>query len=334
MSDASTGRRSIFPGLLLILIGILFLLHNHFPELEIGHILRLYWPVILIAWGLAKLFDNFSARRTGDARPPLMSGGEIALLILLFVAVSGLWGFEKLRHQFASSDSFSWDDLWVQKGVPVSEDVPPVTVKPNSSISVHTPRGDVTVFADEENDLRIVATKTVSAVSDPDSQRRAAAIHVDVSPVNGGYKVEPKGISGDPAHTRIDLEVHVPKQVSVAAQTENGDITITGISGAASAISQSGDVAIHDVASDVTATLQNGDVRIADVHGDVRLHGKGNAVELSDITGNATIDGEFFGPVQVSNVTQTTQYTSARNGPHGSKNARPPRSRFRFPADL
>jgi Putative adhesin/Domain of unknown function (DUF5668) len=312
MSELPSTRRSVFGGVLLILIGILFLLRNHFPELNIGHILRLYWPVILIVWGLAKLFDNFSARHSGDARPPLVTGGEIALLILLFVLVSGFWGFDKIHDQFADTDSFSWDDLWVKKGVPVTEDVPPVSVKPNTSITVHSPLGDITVFADEDTDLRIVATKTVSSVSDSESQRRASSIHIDVTPVSGGFRVEPSGISGDRAHTRVDLEVHLPKQVSVTAQTENGDITITGIAGAATAISQNGDVAIHDVSSDVTATLQSGDVRIADVHGDVRLHGKGNAVELSDVTGNVTIDGEFFGPVQVSNVSQTTQYTSSR----------------------
>ena len=136
--------------------------------------------------------------------------------------------------------------------------------------------------------FRVVATKTVSSVSDAESSKRAAEIKIDVTPVSGGFQVEPSGISGDSTHTRVDLEVHLPKQVSVTAQTDSGDITITGIGGAVTAISQSGDIAIHDVGSDVTATMQNGDVRIAHVHGDVRLSGKGNGVELSDVTGNAT----------------------------------------------
>ena len=268
--------------------------------------------MILIVWGLAKLYDNFSARRSGDARPPLVTGGEIALLILLFVAVSGIWGVGRLRDQFGDSSSFSWNDIWVKKGVPVSEDVPPVAVKPKSSISLQTPRGDITVFADEDTDLRIVATKTVSAVNDAESAKQASSIKIDVTPVNGGFRVEPSGISGDRGHTRVDLEVHLPKQVSVTAQTDNGDITISGIGGAVTAISQSGDFAIHDVGSDVTATPQNGDVRIANVQGDVHLHGKGNGVDISGVTGSASIDGEFYGPIQVSNVAQTTLYKSSR----------------------
>ena len=312
MSQAPSGRRSIFGGLVLILAGILFLLMRHYPQLGIGHLVRLYWPVILIVWGLAKLIDNFSARQSGVANPPWLSGGEIALIILLFVAVTGMWGVGRIRDQLGDTDSFSWNDMWVKKGVPVSEDVPPVPVKPNSSISVNTPRGDITVFADEDTALRIVATKTVSSVSDTESSKRAAEIKIDVTPVNGGFRVEPSGISGDRTHTRVDLEVHLPKQVSVTAQTDSGDVTITGINGAVTAISLSGDIAIHDAGSDVTAKMQNGDVRVAQVHGDVRLSGKGNGVELSDVSGNATIDGEFFGPIQISNIAQTVQFNSER----------------------
>src|SRR5271169_5102490 len=285
MSPARSGRQSIFGGLLLILVGILFLLIHHYPQLGIGHLVRLYWPVILIVWGIAKLIDNFSARQSGDASPPWLSGGEIALIILLFVAVTGMWGVGRIREQLGDTDSFSWNDMWVKKGVPVSEDVAPVAVKPNSSISVHTLRGDITVFADEDTDLRVVATKTVSSVSDAESSKRAAAVKIDVTPVSDGFQVEPSGISGDPKHTRVDLEVHLPKRVSVTARTDSGDITVTGISGAVTAISTSGDIAIHDTGSDVTAKMQNGDVRIAQVHGDVRLSGKGNGVELSDVTG-------------------------------------------------
>lgn len=312
MSENPSGRRSIFGGLLLILIGVAFLLRHHLPEFGLGHLIRLYWPVILIVWGLAKLFDNFSARRSGDSRPPLISGGEIALLILLFVAVSGIWGVEKIRDQIGGGGFSSWDDIWAKKGVPVSEDVPPVAVKPNSSVSVHSPHGDVTVFADEQTDLRVVATKTVSAVNDAESEKLGQEVKIEITPVSGGFRVEPSGITGDRSHTRVDLEIHLPKKVSVTAQTDSGDITITGVSGSVTALSQRGDVAIHNVASDVTATMQNGDVRIEHVHGDVHLHGKGNGVDLSDVTGSATIDGEFFGPIQVSGIAQTTQFNSSR----------------------
>ena len=198
--------------------------------------------------------------------------------------------------------------MWVKKGVPVSEDVPPVAVKPNSSVSVHSPRGDVTVFADEQTDLRVVATKTVSAVNDAESEKRGQEVKIEITPVSGGFRVEPSGITGDRSHTRVDLEIHLPKQVSVTAQTDSGDITITGVSGSVTALSQRGDVAIHDVASDVTATMQNGDVRIEHVHGDVHLHGK----------------GQWRGPQRRERATQ--RLTANFSAPYKSPASRKPRN--------
>ena len=81
-------RSSIFAGVLLIFLGALFLLHRFDPELGIGHLIGRYWPVLLIVWGIAKLVDHLSAQRTGRARPPVLSGGEAALLVLLVVVLS------------------------------------------------------------------------------------------------------------------------------------------------------------------------------------------------------------------------------------------------------
>src|SRR5208282_1528548 len=97
-------RRSVFGGLLLILIGVLFLLHRHFPFLEIGHILRAYWPVLLIAWGVAKLIDNFTSRGADGTRPPLVSGGEIALIFVFIFIVAGMAGYDRVREKFPDLD--------------------------------------------------------------------------------------------------------------------------------------------------------------------------------------------------------------------------------------
>jgi DUF4097 and DUF4098 domain-containing protein YvlB len=42
----------------------------------------------------------------------------------------------------------------------------------------------------------------------------------------------------------------------------------------------------------------------------VRITGRGNEIEMNDVAGDATLQGEFFGPVRIRNVTKTTHYTS------------------------
>jgi hypothetical protein len=55
-------RRSLLGPLILIGIGIVFLLHN-LVGFELFHLIRRYWPVILIIIGLAKLAEYYQSGR-------------------------------------------------------------------------------------------------------------------------------------------------------------------------------------------------------------------------------------------------------------------------------
>jgi len=314
MSNGRSERRSIFGGVLLILIGVLFLLRHHIPGFDIGRLFATFWPVLLILWGLAKLYDNFAAGRSSEGRPPLLSGGELALLLfLIFIGCGFLLRDKILEHHPDFNihignigDVWNWND----GGTPVREELPPQPLKANSVIRLQTIGGDITVFADEASDLRVVATKTAPGRDDAESRQRGEAVSVAINATKDGFEVRPGGkIDG---HIRVDYEVHVPKSVSLSAQTDKGDISISGITGEVSASTAKGDVEIHDSGGNVNASVQSGDARISDVRGDVRLEGNGNGVDLSNIGGDATIQGEFFGPIQIANVGQTTHFASSR----------------------
>ncbi|HEX2711086.1 MAG TPA: DUF5668 domain-containing protein, partial [Candidatus Acidoferrales bacterium] len=91
-------RRSIFGGLLLILLGALLLLHNlrgYFPDL-LGLFSR-WWPVLLILWGLAKLYDHLMAQRTGQAAPRTISRGDVLLVILMVALVGSVAAHERFH---------------------------------------------------------------------------------------------------------------------------------------------------------------------------------------------------------------------------------------------
>ncbi|HEX5422606.1 MAG TPA: DUF5668 domain-containing protein, partial [Candidatus Acidoferrales bacterium] len=90
-------RKSIFAGLLLIGLGVLFLLFRFDPELHLGTLIWRYWPVIIIVWGVAKLVDHLLARGTGE-RTPILTGGEAALLIVVLFCSAGLGVIDHLRH--------------------------------------------------------------------------------------------------------------------------------------------------------------------------------------------------------------------------------------------
>lgn len=308
MTNGTTRRRSIFSGLLLILIGVLFLLHYHMPQLGIGHLFRLYWPVLFIIWGLAKLYDNLAARHSGQARPPILTGGEIALIFVLFLAAGGLAGVEFLKRDNVEIIN---PGIWFERPVTSTEEIPVQPVAADSKITVTTHRGNITLRSDETNNVRVVVTKTISEMDEGEARDRAKRITVAISKVTEGYDVRPQGADAEGA--KVDLEIHVPKKVSLVLRTDRGDISASSVDGGVWINSSSGDIELRDISGDVNTEMQRGDVRITGVHGSVRLTGRGNEVEIGDVTGEATIGGEFYGPIRVRNVAKTTHFTSSRS---------------------
>lgn len=302
-------RRSIFGGLLLISIGALFLLHEHLPELGIWHLFSRYWPLLLILWGLAKLFDSLAANRTGETRAPLVTGGEMALVVVLLLVVGGMISVDWIHRK---NPDFSWGEGWFSQKYSTTEEFPVQSVKPGSEIHISNDRGNITVYTDEPNDLRVIGYKTATASNQNQAQKRAEQASVSIQSITGGYDIQPTNAEQGNGAVKVDLEVHVPKQTSVTAKSDRGDINISDVSGGLNISTESGDIEVHGAGGDVTTQLHHGDARISEAKGNVRISGHGNVVELEDIGGDVGIDGEFYGPIRVHNVKNTTTYNSAR----------------------
>lgn len=79
-------RRSYIGPLVLIGLGLLLLYSSLRSNWAPWQVIWRYWPVLLIAWGLGKLWDHLRRRESaGTASPARFSGGEVGILIALIV---------------------------------------------------------------------------------------------------------------------------------------------------------------------------------------------------------------------------------------------------------
>jgi len=53
---ANTKRESLFWGLIILVLGMLFLLKNFGLEINIWHLIGKYWPLILVYIGLKNIY--------------------------------------------------------------------------------------------------------------------------------------------------------------------------------------------------------------------------------------------------------------------------------------
>jgi DUF4097 and DUF4098 domain-containing protein YvlB len=300
-------RRSIFPGLLLIVLGLIFLLHRWDPALGIGHLARIYWPLLIVLWGVAKLIDHFIAERTGQLRAHLLSAGEAVLLIILaFVLIAfGMRDFVHERAPWLHIDVPSLHDQYSQ-----SRAIAPQSIPADAHVTIETARGHITVHGSGGTDLRATANESANGENESDADERMGSVQVVVEKTANGYNVHPVHQSDFSQTVGVDLEVQLPKTASITLRTPHGDIAVSSIAGGVDARTENGDIEIHDVGGDVTAQLEKGDVRIDNVAGNVTLKGRGNDVEIADVKGNVTLDGAFVGTTVARKVAGTTRIAS------------------------
>jgi DUF4097 and DUF4098 domain-containing protein YvlB len=307
MNGYGPRRGSIFAGLLLVLVGALLLIHNLQPGLlHLGQIAR-YWPVLLILWGLARLWDHMAARRTGQVPPRTITGSDLLLVLLVLVGVVAIIAYDRIRSQTGGWDTGIglFDNSYT-----FTSTLPAEPVEPSSRIELWTPRGNITVRPQPAQSMNVVVTKTVDAPSRDDAQKTADQTTVSVDKTAQGLHVGPKFASSR-GNVRVSYDVNLFPKAAVSATTGRGEIHIRGIDGEITT-SASGDVEVSDSGANTTIDLRRGDVHVHSAAGNVTVNGRGEQIDLGEIRGSASIHGEFYGPIRVRRVAKNVQFISRR----------------------
>ncbi len=299
-------RRSIFGGLLWLTVGSLLLANNLGANFDAWEMISQFWPVLLIALGVAKLFEHVAARQRGEAPARLLSGGEVFLMILLIMGGIAYAGAIEVCRDGRVDCDLPWESEYTY-----TEEVTQA-VKSDSQITVTVPRGAIRVISEDAAEIRVVASKNVRGGGESDAQARAKDYAVVIAPVGQGYEVRVNTGGRAFANTRVDLEVHVPRKSNVVLRTDRGDVSVVGVQGNVTTDSARGQVEVRDIGGNVDVESNGGDVSITGAKGNVKFNGRGSELELADIGGQAIINGEFHAPIRARNVAKEFSFKSNR----------------------
>ncbi len=118
MANTQSRSSGLFSGLVLITVGVLMLLH-YYSSLDLGQFFTHWWPVIIIFWGVVKLYERTAGRRFGGGGGGITTG-EVVLVLgmfaLLGMVVAVDYGKRVVGDKFGidvQGDNYSFDDLEV-----------------------------------------------------------------------------------------------------------------------------------------------------------------------------------------------------------------------------
>lgn len=299
------GRSSgLFSGFVLLSAGILLLLHNY-GHLDLHEFFVRWWPLLLIFWGLVKLYERTVGQRFGSGGG--VSAGEI-FLVLGMLALMGMvvavdYGKEKLGDTIGDirGENFSFD-----------LDVSPKEIPANARVVLRTNRGDITVRSSDDAEIHVSAKKNVRTWNETEAGRIAKPVNVEISKNGDAFEVRPSGYDLSDARISVDMDAVVPKRSPLTIKTDKGDVQASDFAADVAVTDQNGDVEVRDTAGDVVIEMRKGDAKVSDTKGDVKISGKGGEIEVSSVTGSLTVDGDFYGPVRADRIAKGVRVVSAK----------------------
>jgi DUF4097 and DUF4098 domain-containing protein YvlB len=294
--------RSVTGPLILILIGALFLARNLWQEIPLFDLLSRYWPFILIAWGVLRLVEVLAeAARSKPLPSGGLSGGEVALIILLCIVGSGMYAANRHGVHFPAFGTTGLEMFGEQYDYHATSQKP---AKGAVHVRFDNLRGNVRVTGSDDQEVKVDEHKMIRAFNKTDADQADHQTALEI--VMDGDKIVVRTNQENASHARrisCDLEVTVPRGATIEGRGSYGDYDITDIAGGVDIESGNAGVRLTNIGGNAKVALQRSDiVRAVGVKGDVAIEGKGADVELENITGQVTINGSYSGTLQFKNL--------------------------------
>jgi Putative adhesin/Domain of unknown function (DUF5668) len=298
---------SVFSGLVLIFIGVLLLLHNYRGFELTGVILR-WWPLILIFFGAIKIYERTAGARGSQVGASRITAGEVFLVLGLLAAVGILIGVEEARQHVPG--------LFENFDVPgeafaSSIDVAPKTVPANARVTVRDGRGDITIRASDEPEIRVSGKVNVKSWSENTAKKLSEQVSAEIVQNGDGYEIRPTGGGGN-ARITVDMDITVPQKALLAVHSERGNVSVSDMASRVNVDNGHGDIEVRGTGGDVSLDMRGGDAKISDTKGDVKISGRGGSVEVVNASGSFTINGAFVGPIRADKVSKGVRFVSHR----------------------
>jgi hypothetical protein len=294
-NEGSPGRSgcALVLGVLLIATGVLFLAQNLFdyrllPLLRQGVVLFAdYWPVLLVLWGVAKVYQRF-------AQPSRARVGVFEILVLALIVTCGL-GIVAARRVLEEVSGEKLEDI-VGLGT-VSLVGAPVHRFPGETrfelggageVAIVNPGGAVSVQGGEGTGIEVRFTKRVHHVSETDASAVADGVELDFDasgPVAHLTVVLPEGPRGR-GRVECDLDVRVPKSVSVSIENRRGRVSAFDIEGPVRIETAHDGIEAGNLTGGLKATTRHGEIRVTGLSGTVELVNRGGSIVAEDVDGD------------------------------------------------
>jgi DUF4097 and DUF4098 domain-containing protein YvlB len=305
--------RSITGPLILLAIGVFFLINNLRPDLISLSRIGDYWPFLLIAAGIIGLVEVLFHVSRGVTPPPrpFYGAGIFWILVVGLVITTAsrnhnirIGGFDSGVSIFGSDFDYDVNAAESPRGV--------------TRVVLDNLHGNLSLKGEDQGDIKVTGRKTVRAFNRTDADRANQQTQVHIERQGDSLVIRTDDFNGERLiQVTTDLDITIPRGVSVESRGRNGDLTIDDIDGPVDVSAGRGDVRLNQIAKDVKIeSSRSGEIHVTDLKGSFDLEGRGSDVQLENIAGPVTVNGEFSGDLEFRALAKALHFTSSRTEFH------------------
>ena len=301
-------RHSITGPLILIGAGLLFLMHNLTPGFSVAALVRSYWPFAVIVVGVLGLVEVLFHASRGNPIPPRPISSGVWVFVVIF-AVS-LWGYRSHRYQFGRFETGGVSLLGTNYEYEVNASSGETGIK---RIIFENLKGNLSVKGGDSDSVAVTGHRTVRAFNRGDADRaNASSIRLDRQGdslvIHDDVRERTRSLD-----ITADLDITVPRGVSVEARDRAGDVAVDGIEGSVDVLNSRGDVRLNNVGKDVKIeTRRSSLIHASNIKGNVEVQGKGDDLQFENVDGQVTINGSYSGTLEFKAIAKTMHFESDR----------------------
>ena len=301
--------------IVLIVIGGVFLLHNfgYLHTAAMFHWFARYWPVLIILWGVIKLVEYYQSQRSGYPPRGVGAGGVILLIFLIIFGLAASEG-EKVNWGRVGNEMDIDDDVFTIFGqtYTYTGDLQQAFPKNITNVHVVSDRGDVTVEAWDEDQIKISYNKTVGASNESDARQVDSQTKPQITIAGDTLTVNANTGGGGDKPVKDSLEIFLPRKAALDLALKRGDIVIRQRTGDVKAASTRGDATIEDLTGNANLSLRRGSLTASRISGDLTVDGRVDDSTVSDVSGAVRFNGDFYGSVSLSHIGKDVSFKSSR----------------------
>ncbi len=222
----------------------------------------------------------------------------LLIILVLCVAIAGI--------MFFSVKNFNIPGInWFSNRIRAEETIhQEFSVHSPAALNITNPYGEIIITGGEVDEIHIEARKIAYGFSQADAQNELASIQVDMT--RDGDRVvvnvphdEVIGNINDLKHKSVEFTITVPVKTVVEADSDFGDISISGTEGKTNLESSFGSVTVRDLNGELVIRNQNGSIAVENIQAGqekVQINASFGSIEATKVTaGSIYMDSENGG---------------------------------------